>query len=216
MALSGLEIFKQLPKTNCGDCGIPTCLAFAMKLAAGQAELASCPHVSEEAKAALSEASAPPMRAVTVGVGDGAFTVGEETVLFRHEKTFVNSAAIGVAVDASADDAEIDAVVAHAVAANFERVQQILRCGFIAVRGSGDPARFAAVIDAHPGGHRPAARADEPGSCRDDRRTRGRQLQAPAHPRRDRGQRRRDDRTREEVRVPARGAWRPAWRPSPR
>jgi acetyl-CoA decarbonylase/synthase complex subunit gamma len=60
MALTGIEIFKKLPKTNCGDCGVPTCLAFAMKLAAGQAELAACPHVSEQAKAELSEASARP------------------------------------------------------------------------------------------------------------------------------------------------------------
>lgn len=145
MALSGLEIFKQLPKTNCGDCGTPTCLAFAMKLAAGQAELTACPHVSDEAKAALSEAAAPPMRAVTVGVGDTAFTVGEETVLFRHDKTFVNPAAVGVAVNASDDDAAIDAVVAAANAADFERVQMQLRCGFVAVRGNGDAGRFAAV-----------------------------------------------------------------------
>jgi acetyl-CoA decarbonylase/synthase complex subunit gamma len=146
MGLSGIEIFKNLPKTNCGDCGVPTCLAFAMKLAQGQAELDSCPHVSDDAKAALSSASAPPMRAVTVGVGDTAFTVGEETVLFRHEKTFVHPCAIGVTVDASADDAAIDAAVAQADAADFERVQQQLRCGFVAVRSAGDGARFTAVV----------------------------------------------------------------------
>ncbi|NTU71332.1 MAG: acetyl-CoA decarbonylase/synthase complex subunit gamma [Coriobacteriia bacterium] len=146
MGLSGIEIFKSLPKTNCGDCGVPTCLAFAMKLAQGQAELASCPHVSDEAKAALSEASAPPMRAVTVGVGDTAFTVGEETVLFRHDKTFVHPCAIGVSVDAGADDAAIDATVAAANAADFERVQQQLRCGFVAVLSNGDAARYAAVV----------------------------------------------------------------------
>jgi acetyl-CoA decarbonylase/synthase complex subunit gamma len=147
MALSGIEIFKNLPKTNCGDCGVPTCLAFAMKLAQAQADLASCPHVSDEAKVALSAAAAPPMRAVSVGVGDTAFVVGEETVLFRHEKTFVHPCAIGVTVDASADDAAIDAVVAQAVAADFERVQQQLRCGFVAISSSGDAARFAAVVE---------------------------------------------------------------------
>jgi len=145
MGLSGIEIFKHLPKTNCGDCGVPTCLAFAMKLAQGQAELAACPYVSEEAKAALAEASAPPMRAVTVGVGEAAFTVGEETVMYRHEKTFVNPSAIGVSVAASASDAEIDAVVAKALAADFERVGQRLRCGFIALTSAGDSSRFAAV-----------------------------------------------------------------------
>lgn len=147
MALSGLDIFKQLPKTNCGDCGIPTCLAFAMKLAQGQAELTSCPHVSEEAKAALSEASAPAMRAVTVGTGETAFTVGEETVLFRHEKTFVNPSAIGVVVSADEPDDAIAEKVADANAATYERVQQTLRCGFVAVRSAGDSARWQAVVD---------------------------------------------------------------------
>ena len=42
MALTGLQIFKLLPKTNCGECGIPTCMAFAMKLAAKNADLAAC------------------------------------------------------------------------------------------------------------------------------------------------------------------------------
>ena len=90
-----------------------------MKLASGQAELTACPHVSDEAKSALSEAAAPPMRAVTVGTGDAAFTVGEETVLFRHDKTFVNPCAIGATVESGADDAAIDSVVAAAKAASF-------------------------------------------------------------------------------------------------
>ncbi len=147
MALSGLDIFKLLPKTNCGDCGVPTCLAFAMKLAQGQAELDTCPHVSDETKAELGEASAPPMRAVTVGVGDDAFTVGEETVLFRHEKTFVNPCAIGVEVASGASDAEIDSCVKDATAASFERVQMQLRCGFIAVRSTADAGRFKEVVE---------------------------------------------------------------------
>jgi len=147
MALTGLEIFKLLPQTNCGDCEVPTCLAFAMKLAGGQAELTSCPHVSEEAIAALGAAAAPPMRAVTVGTGDTAFTVGEETVLFRHDKTFVNPATIGVAVDSGASDDEIDATVAQANAASFDRVGQVLRCRFVAIRSTGDTAGFRAAIE---------------------------------------------------------------------
>jgi acetyl-CoA decarbonylase/synthase complex subunit gamma len=70
MALTGIEIFKLLPKTNCGECGVPTCLAFAMSLAAGKAELSACPYVSEEAKSKLEEASAPPIRPVIIGSGD--------------------------------------------------------------------------------------------------------------------------------------------------
>ena len=82
MALSGLDIFKLLPKTNCGDCGVPTCMAFAMKIAQKKAELSSCPHASEEAKAALGAASEPPVRLVKIGGGNG-LEVGGETVLFR-------------------------------------------------------------------------------------------------------------------------------------
>ena len=90
MALTGVEIFKLLPKTNCKKCGHPTCLAFAMKLAQRQASIDLCPDVSEEAKRVLGEAAAPPVRPITLGVGDKAVKMGEETVLFRHDKKFVN------------------------------------------------------------------------------------------------------------------------------
>src|SRR5574341_2336056 len=66
MALSGIQIYKLLPQTNCKECGFPTCLAFAMKLAAKQVELASCPYVSEASKAQLAESAAPPIRLVTL------------------------------------------------------------------------------------------------------------------------------------------------------
>src|SRR3990170_60651 len=90
MALTGMDIFKKLPKTNCGECGVPTCLAFAMNLAAGKAELAACPHVSQQVREELAEASAPPIRTVQVGVDKLRCQLGGETVLFRHEKTFVS------------------------------------------------------------------------------------------------------------------------------
>jgi acetyl-CoA decarbonylase/synthase complex subunit gamma len=96
--LSGIEIFKLLPKTNCKECGFSTCLAFAMQLAGGKTELEKCPYVSDEAKEKLAEASAPPIRKVTVGKGERAFSVGEEQVLFRHEKRFFNPTAIGLYV----------------------------------------------------------------------------------------------------------------------
>ncbi|MBE0476324.1 MAG: acetyl-CoA decarbonylase/synthase complex subunit gamma [Coriobacteriia bacterium] len=146
MALSGLDIFKKLPKTNCGDCGVPTCLAFAMKLAASQAELTACPHVSEEAAAELSDASAPPIRGVTVGVGERAFKVGEETVLYRHDRTFVNPTAFGVLVDAASPDEEIEARVREADSLGFERVQQHLSVSCLVVRSSGEAARFREVV----------------------------------------------------------------------
>jgi acetyl-CoA decarbonylase/synthase complex subunit gamma len=90
MALTGMAIFKHMPKTNCGQCGVPTCLAFAMKLAAGGASLDQCPFVSDAAKELLAEASAPPIRGVTIGEGEFALKIGEVLVMHRHEKTFFN------------------------------------------------------------------------------------------------------------------------------
>ena len=147
MALTGIEIFKKLPKTNCGECGVPTCLAFAMKLAAGQAELAACPHVSEEAKAELAEASAPPIRPVTIGVGDEALTVGGETVLFRHEKTFVNPPGIAILISDTMDDAEVEARVKKLEELQYDRIGLTLRANLVAAKcDSGDSAKFEALV----------------------------------------------------------------------
>jgi len=94
MALSGIQIYKKLPQTNCKDCGFPTCLAFAMKLAAKQVELSLCPHVSEESAAELSEAAAPPVRPITLSSNGYEFKAGNEVVLFRHEKKFFSPAGL--------------------------------------------------------------------------------------------------------------------------
>src|SRR5512141_2376864 len=99
MALSGLEIYKLLPRTNCKECGFPTCLAFAMKLAAKQTELAACPYVSEDSKNKLSAASAPPIRLITLASDGHKIEAGNETVLFRHEKTFYHPTGVLVRVE---------------------------------------------------------------------------------------------------------------------
>ncbi len=147
MALTGLDIYKKLPKTNCGDCGLPTCLAFGMKLAAGQAELSACPHVSEEAAAELTEASAPPIRLVTIGAGDSALKVGGELVMYRHEKTYYNPCGIGLVIEDAMADGEVDERIAQTKAASFERIGQTLKADVVAVRSaSGDGAKFAALV----------------------------------------------------------------------
>jgi len=144
MALSGLEIFKLLPKTNCKECGFPTCLAFAMKLAAGGVELDKCPHVSDAAKATLGEASAPPQKTITIGAGNNAFTIGGETVLMRHEKTFVNRPIFALALDEN--DAAADAKLAKAKEIKYDRIGETMKIGLVAVFGN-DTAKFAAMVD---------------------------------------------------------------------
>ena len=76
MALTGLDIYKLLPKTNCKDCGFATCLAFAMALAQKKVLLDKCPHVTLEAKASLESASQPPIKLVTIGTGDKKIEIG--------------------------------------------------------------------------------------------------------------------------------------------
>lgn len=148
MGLTGIQIFKLLPKTNCGECGVPTCLAFAMNLAAGKAELDSCPYVSQEAREQLAEASAPPIRPVKIGAGVRAFTVGGETVLFRHEKTFYNPTAIGALIssDIATDALETKLKIYNAY--QYERVGLTLRPELIALKDTnGDGAKFASVAE---------------------------------------------------------------------
>jgi len=148
MGLTGIQIFKLLPKTNCGECGVPTCLAFAMNLAAGKAELTSCPYVSDEAKEQLSEAAAPPIRPLTIGTGENALKIGGETVLFRHEKTFVNKPGVALLISDGMDDGEIEARLKRFKDLRYERVGLILRPELIAVKNeTGDAAKFVNLIN---------------------------------------------------------------------
>jgi len=124
MALSGIQIYKLLPQTNCKECGFPTCLAFAMKLAAKQIELSSCPYVSDESKEQLAASSAPPIRLVTLKADGNEVKAGNEVVMFRHEKTFYNKPGLFVRFKASVTDiakkaAEVDAYVVNYVGMDF-------------------------------------------------------------------------------------------------
>ncbi len=146
MALTGIQIFKLLPKTNCGECGSPTCLAFAMALAAGKAELEKCPTISDDAKAQLSEASAPPIRPLTIGTGDYAVKLGGETVMFRHEKTFFNKPGLAILITGSMDDKEVSRRLAVLNELQYERVGLNLRPEIVAVKDGGDKARFLDIV----------------------------------------------------------------------
>ena len=148
MPLTGIEIFKLLPKTNCKECGVPTCLAFAMSLAAGKATLSACPYVSEEAKAKLQEASAPPIRLVTIGTGARALKVGGETVMFRHEKRFENPPGLAILIKDTMADAEVNARLERFKTLQYDRVGLVLRPELVAIKAeSGDAAKFIALVN---------------------------------------------------------------------
>ena len=144
MALTGIQIFKLLPKTNCKECGVPTCLAFAMNLASGKAELDSCPYVSDEAREQLAEASAPPIRPVKLGQGVRAATTGGETVQYRHEKTFYSPTLLAGLINSDIDAGELDAKLTSWNAFQYERVGLNLRPELVALKdANGDADSFA-------------------------------------------------------------------------
>ncbi|HKZ55792.1 MAG TPA: acetyl-CoA decarbonylase/synthase complex subunit gamma [Anaerolineales bacterium] len=149
MPLTGLEIYKLLPQTNCKECGFPTCLAFAMKLAAKQIELKACPYVSEESKVKLEAASAPPIRLVELSGSDGVLKVGNETVLFRHEKTFYNKPGLFLRVRDNDGAEQVKRKAAEAAEFKVDYVGINLALdGFAIEASSGDPATFAATVSA--------------------------------------------------------------------
>ena len=122
MALKGLDIFKLTPKTNCKDCGSPTCMAFAMKVAQGAVPIEKCPHMSQDVLDQLSEATAPPMKTIEVGTGAAAHKLGGETVLFRHDKTFVSRNTFAACISSGMDDAQIDAAIADLKKVDYDRI----------------------------------------------------------------------------------------------
>jgi acetyl-CoA decarbonylase/synthase complex subunit gamma len=159
MALSGLDIYKLLPASsknpaekahaNCKECGFPTCLAFAMKLAAKQTELSLCPYVNEESKARLSAAAAPPIRLITLSANGNKIEVGNETVLFRHEKTFYHPAGLLVRVPDTLSAAEVTALAKAVADYKVDYVGMALHLDGLAIEAtSGDSTTFGKAVAA--------------------------------------------------------------------
>jgi len=131
--VTGIDIYKLLPRSNCGDCNFPTCMAFAMQVAAKKAALDQCPHVSAEAQSSLGDAQAPPMRTVTIGVGEAEYAIGGETVLFRHEEKFYHPTGIAIRISNTLSDSEIDARLEAIGKLHFVRVGEEIGVNFVAV-----------------------------------------------------------------------------------
>jgi acetyl-CoA decarbonylase/synthase, CODH/ACS complex subunit gamma len=142
--LTGIGIYKLLPKTNCGECKFPTCMAFAMQVAAKKVALEACPYVSEAAKQELADSAAPPMRVVTIGAGPGAVAIGGETVLFRHEEKFHRATGVAIRVSDQGDvAAEVDAIGRL----KFVRSGKPVHVEMIALEQKGDPKSFRAAAE---------------------------------------------------------------------
>ena len=146
MALKGLDIFKLTPKTNCKECGSPTCMAFAMKVAQGAVDITKCPHMSDDALATLSEATAPPMKTIKVGTGEAEYTLGGETVLFRHEKTYVSKSRYAVSI--SCCEENMDAKLEAAKVVDYDRIGERMHVEMLYLDYCGDctPEGYAEFV----------------------------------------------------------------------
>lgn len=148
MALTGLQIYKLLPRTNCGDCNFPTCMAFAMQVAAKKVSIDQCPHASQEAKAELAEASAPPMKLVTIGSNQNKLEIGQETVLFRHQEKFHHPAGVAILVKDTLSDDELGEQINSINRLKFERVGEEIGVDLVALQyTSGSAEDYAKVAE---------------------------------------------------------------------
>ncbi|MFP3898826.1 MAG: acetyl-CoA decarbonylase/synthase complex subunit gamma [Dehalococcoidia bacterium] len=148
MPIAGSEIVKMLPgRKPCRECGFPTCFAFAMKLASGGATVDKCPYLSAEAKEKLLDMLAPPIKLVTIGSGENALKVGNEEVIYRHEKTFVHSPGIALLISDKEDDGTIEKKVKKIKELQFPWVGVDLEADLVALRfESGDRDKFRSLV----------------------------------------------------------------------
>ncbi|MCK4359833.1 MAG: acetyl-CoA decarbonylase/synthase complex subunit gamma [Candidatus Cloacimonetes bacterium] len=138
MALTGLEIFKLLPNKNCGECGVPTCLAFAMKLAGKIAEPEVCPYISDEALEILGTAQSPPIKKLAFKYCSDEISIGAETVMFRHEKTFVNQTLLALEISDALNEDEFNKELNRIESYKFERVGEMLEPECISLKNESD------------------------------------------------------------------------------
>lgn len=146
MALSGLDIYKLLPKTNCRECGFATCLAFAMQLAKKAVSIDKCPYVGKEAQATLEASSLPPVKLVSIGLDEERLDIGNETVMFRHEEKFRNPCGLGFIIEDSLTNEQIKQKLEAINQYKFERVGQEIKVNLAAIKQVKDKDRFIEVV----------------------------------------------------------------------
>src|SRR4030042_964696 len=150
MALKGADIKNRLPeggKKNCKECGFPTCFAFAMKVASGAISLDKCPYLDPAVKAELEADMAPPQKVVTIGTGENALSIGNEEVLYRHDKTFVNPCGFALAISDKDSDQVVDQKIQKIKDLKFVRVGLTLKANLLApVFESGNKDKFVALV----------------------------------------------------------------------
>ncbi|MEI8389535.1 MAG: acetyl-CoA decarbonylase/synthase complex subunit gamma [bacterium] len=137
MKLTGLQIFKYLPggkkepNANCKKCSFPTCMAFAMKLAKNETSIDKCEFITDELRSTFEEANQIQQAEIEFGSSENLLKIGNETVMFRHDKKFVNSTCIAVKLESSDEnfDEKLNKISNYCV----ERVGEDLKISAVAL-----------------------------------------------------------------------------------
>ncbi|MCX5903921.1 MAG: acetyl-CoA decarbonylase/synthase complex subunit gamma, partial [Proteobacteria bacterium] len=80
--------------------------------------------------------------------GDTALKVGGETVIFRHEKTFVNKPGIALLLTDAMDEAQLDEKLKRFKELQYERVGLTLKADCVALKETaGDGKKFSALVE---------------------------------------------------------------------
>lgn len=148
---SPLQAYKYLPGDNCGECGVPTCMAFASHLIDRSLKLTDCTPILEDKYKAklieLEELLAPEIREVEIGVGERVVKIGGDDVLYRHKLTFFNQTALAYDVWDTMDEKDLVERVNRIKDFRKFYVGEFLKLDIIAVRSvSDDPDKFADTV----------------------------------------------------------------------
>lgn len=149
--ISPIDIYKLLPRTNCKECGVDNCMAFATKLVNREVTLEQCPPLMKpefkDAYQKLWDLLRPPVKEVLVGTGERAVKLGGKQVMYRHELTYVNPTAIAIDVTDEMADDELSKRIKGTESFSYGYIGQNLRLDLVAVRStSGDAKRFGATV----------------------------------------------------------------------
>ncbi len=150
--ISPIDVYKLLPRTNCGECGVPNCMAFATKVVNGEEIVDGCPPIRlaqyKDTYHQLEELLAPPVLAVTFGTGIKAATIGGKHVLQRHEFTYQYPTPIAIDVSDDMDPAAIEARIKEIDSFSYSYIGRTLTLDAIAIRSvTGKPDTFKAVVE---------------------------------------------------------------------
>ncbi|PKP55783.1 MAG: acetyl-CoA synthase subunit gamma, partial [Candidatus Altiarchaeales archaeon HGW-Altiarchaeales-2] len=146
--LSALQLYKLLPKTNCGECTEKTCMAFAMKLMERGVKAEHCVQLKGDKLKKLREVITPPVREVVIGKDEQAITIGGEEVMYRHDLKFFNPAAMVLDISDAMDENTIKNRIDFVKNYRYERVGKILRLDGICLRcATNDKAQFLKTVN---------------------------------------------------------------------